>query len=203
MSKKLTINSRYSRRIWQEPTLTSGKAICIREVTPKGEEVAILLRHHDEEQKNKSPSKAFRRTVLWTLDQQAVSRVERIGRTVVNQAYEPRQLDSSWLHSILGDADFFVNDGNFQQRECSFCCLCRQQCFQSSFVLRGANRAGIFWNQRELKERLTFCRANRARNRSTARPAEATQTDERARTAPGTSTAAARDRNTRNTAPGA
>ena len=99
----------YSRRIWQEPTLTSGKAICIREVTPKGEEVAILLRHHDEEQKNKSPSKAFRRTVLWTLDQQAGNRVERIGRTVVNQAYEPRQLDSSWLHSILGGMLTFLS----------------------------------------------------------------------------------------------
>ena len=98
----------YSRRIWQEPILTSGKAISIREVTPKGEEVEILLRHHDEEQKNKSPSKAFRRTVLWTLDQQAGSRVERIGRTVVNRAYEPRQLDPSWFYEILGEMLSFL-----------------------------------------------------------------------------------------------
>ena len=65
----------HSSRIWQEPILTSVKAISIREVTPKAEEVAILLRYHAEEQKNESASKAFRRTVLWTRDQEAGNRV--------------------------------------------------------------------------------------------------------------------------------
>ena len=135
----------HSSRIWQEPILTSVKAISIREVTPKAEEVAILLRHHDEEQKNKSPSKAFRRTVLWTLDQQAGNRVERIGRIVVNQAYEPRQLDSSWLHSILGGMLTFLSMmGISSIANAASAASVVSNAFHSSLVLPGANRAGIY-----------------------------------------------------------